>query len=114
MTKKDCFNALLAIEEVANNENLVLFIEHEIELLDKKNSADKKPTATQVANKSTQEAIYEGMESGKYYTITELIKAIPELAEMTNQKVSALVKQMIDTKISRVEDKRKAYFVKID
>lgn len=112
MTKKDYFNAILTNYALTEDEKA--FINHEIELLEKKNAADKKPTATQVANKSTQEAIYEGMESGKYYTITELIKAIPELAEMTNQKVSALVKQMIDTKISRVEDKRKAYFVKID
>lgn len=114
MTKKDCFNALLAIEEVANNENLVLFINHEIELLDKKNSADKKPTAQQVANKSVQEAIYEGMESGKLYTITDLIKEIPECADLQNQRVSALVKQMLDTKIERIENKRKAYFKKID
>jgi len=113
MTKKDCFNALLAIEEVAKNENLVLFINHEIELLDKKNSADKKPTAQQVANKSTQEAILNGMEEGKMYTITDLIKEIPECADLTNQRVSALVRQMLDVSIRRVEDKRKAYFIKM-
>ena len=112
MTKKDCFNALLAIKEVASNENLVLFINHEIELLDKKNSADKKPTAQQVANKSTQEAILNGMEEGKMYTITDLIKEIPECADLTNQRVSALVRQMLDVSIRRVEDKRKAYFSK--
>ena len=114
MTKKDYFAMLLNIDEVANNDALVAFIEHEVELLDKKNSADKKPTAQQIANKSVQEAIYDGMESGKLYTITDLIKDIPECAELTNQRVSALVKQMLDTKIERIEDKRKAYFKKID
>ena len=112
MTKKDYYTAILA--KYALTEDEKAFINHEIELLEKKNAADKKPTAQQVANKSTQDAIYEGMESGKLYTITDLIKCIPECADMTNQRVSALVRQMIGEKVERIEDKRKAYFKKID
>lgn len=112
MTKKDYYTAILA--KYALTEDEKAFINHEIELLEKKNAADKKPTAQQVANKSTQDAIYEGMESGKLYTITDLIKCIPECAEMTNQRVSAIVRQMIGEKVERIEDKRKAYFKKID
>ena len=112
MTKKDYFEQIK--RNYALTEDEVKFIDHEIELLEKKNAADKKPTAQQVVNKSTQDAIYEGMESGKLYTITELIKSIPECADMTNQRVSALVRQMIDVKVERIEDKRKAYFKKID
>ena len=112
MTKKDYFEQIK--RNYALTEDEVKFIDHEIELLEKKNAADKKPTAQQVANKSIQDAIYEGMESGKLYTITELIKSIPECADMTNQRVSALVRQMIDVKVERIEDKRKAYFKKID
>ena len=114
MTKKDYFNALLNIDEVKANAAMVDFINHEIELLDKKNSAERKPTAQQVANKGIQEAIIEGMEKGKLYTITDLIKCIPECAEMTNQRVSALVRQMLGVSIERVEEKRKAYFKLID
>ena len=116
MTKKDYFAILKATYPTTadNYDEVIKFIDHEIELLEKKNSADKKPTAQQVANKSVQEAIYDGMESGKLYTITDLIKEIPECADLTNQRVSALVKQMLDTKIERIEDKRKAYFKKID
>lgn len=112
MTKKDYFEQIKRKYALAEDE--VKFIDHEIELLDKKNSADKKPTAQQIVNKSTQDAIYEGMESGKLYTITDLIKSIPECADMTNQRVSALVRQMIGDKVERIEDKRKAYFKKID
>ena len=112
MTKKDYYTAILA--KYALTEDEKAFINHEIELLEKKNAADKKPTAQQVANKSTQDAIYEGMESGKLYTITDLIKCIPECADMTNQRVSAIVRQMIGDKVERIEDKRKAYFKKID
>ena len=114
MTKRDYFNALLAIADVQSTPTLVEFIEHELELLEKKNSVDKKPTATQVANTSIKDAIYEGMEDDRQYTITELIKEIDECAELTNQRVSALVRQMIaDGRIERTEDKRKSYFRKI-
>jgi len=116
MTKKDYFAILKATypKTADNYDEVIKFIDHEVELLEKKNSADKKPTAQQIANKTTQEAIYDGMESGKLYTITDLIKEIPECADLTNQRVSALVRQMLDTKIERIEDKRKAYFKKID
>jgi hypothetical protein len=81
---------------------------------EKKNSAEKKPTANQVANDGIKSAIFEGMESGRLYSITEMIKEIPACADLTNQKVSALVKQMIsDNLLERVEEKRKAYFRKI-
>ena len=44
-TKRMQFEALLNLADVQANSSLVDFINHEIELLDKKNSADKKPTA---------------------------------------------------------------------
>ena len=80
---------------------------------EKKNSAEKKPTAQQIANAAIQTAILEGMESGKRYTITELIKEIPVCNGLTNQRVSAIVRGMLGISIERVEDKRKAYFRKI-
>ena len=111
LTKRDHFNALLSIEDVKSNEVLVDFINHELELLAKKNSAEKKPTATQVANDGIKTAILNGMEEGKLYTITDLIKSIPEIADLTNQRISALVRQLIvDGKVERIEEKRKAYF----
>ena len=83
--------------------------------IDKKNSAERKPTATQTENVGLKSAIVEGMESGKAYTISELMKAIPELADLTNQRVSALVRQLKDEgKVSREEIKRKAYFTKVE
>ena len=113
ITKREKFEMLLAMESVKENEMLVEFIEHEIELLAKKNGSEKKPTAQQTANAEIQKAILEGMESGKRYTITDLIKEIPACAELTNQRVSALVRQLMPTYIERVEEKKKAYFVKV-
>lgn len=114
ITKAQKFEMLLAIAEVKNNEMLSEFINHELELLAKKNSAEKKPTTQQTANKAIVDAIVDGMENGRLYTITEIIKEIPECADLTNQRVSALVRGVLDTKIERVEDKRKAYFRKIE
>ena len=44
-------------------------------------------------------------------TISEMQKVNAELGEMSNQRISALVRQLInDGKVERIEDKRKAYF----
>ena len=114
ITKAEKFAILKTIPSVAENPMLVEFIDHELELLSKKNSSEKKPTANQVANEGLKEAILNGMESGKLYTITDMIKSIPALADLTNQRVSALVRQLIPNSIERVEEKRKAYFKKVD
>ena len=82
--------------------------------IDKKNSAERKPTATQTENVGLKNAIVEGMEVGKAYTISELMKSVPALADLTNQRVSALVRQLKDEgKVTREEIKRKAYFTKV-
>ncbi len=111
MTKADYFKQISANYPLTEDEQA--FIAHELELLAKKNSAEKKPTAQQVANAGVADAIYEGMVEGTLYTITDLIKQVPACAELTNQRVSAIVRGMIGTKVERVEEKRKAYFRKI-
>jgi hypothetical protein len=113
VTKREKFEMLKALSEVKANPMLTEFIDHELELLAKKNASEKKPTAQQVANAGVADAIYEGMVEGTLYTITDLIKQVPACAELTNQRVSAIVRGMIGTKVERVEEKRKAYFRKI-
>jgi predicted transcriptional regulator len=105
-------------EMIKANHNLsadeIAFIDHELELLAKKNSAEKKPTAVQVANEGIKADILDGMEIGKKYTITDLMKEIPACAELSNQRVSALVRQLVtDGAVERTEEKRKAYFHKV-
>lgn len=120
LTKKDHFNALLSIAEVAENPVLVAFIEHELELLDKKNAADRKPTAVQVANEGLREAILDFMEEGKGYTVSDLIKQVPACADLSQSKVSAILRPLLlvtakgeanpDGVLERYEEKGKAYF----
>lgn len=112
MTKAQMFAQILANYPLTEDEKA--FINHELDLLAKKNSADKKPTAQQTANKAICDAILNGMADGRLYTITEIIKEIPECADLTNQRVSALVRGMKDNGlVERVEEKRKAYFRKV-
>lgn len=120
LTKRDHFNTLLSITEVAENPVLVAFIEHELELLDKKNAADRKPTAVQVANEGLREAILDFMEEGKGYTVSDLIKQVPACADLSQSKVSAILRPLLlvtakgeanpDGVLERYEEKGKAYF----
>lgn len=113
MTKKDYFNLLLTKEEVKTDEKLVKFIENELNLLAKKSSGEKKPTAVQLENEGLKTAIlqYMGENPNLLMTITDMIKNIKELGELTNQRVSALVRQLVaDGVLNRTEVKRKAYF----
>lgn len=111
MTKMTYVNAL----EIAINSVESVEVREKLEALKvsiaKKNSAERKPTATQVANASLKEAIVNGMEVGKAYTITDLMKSIGALSELSNQRVSALVRQLVESgELVREEVKRKAYF----
>ena len=111
LTKRDHFNAILNNYPLTDEHRE--FVKHELELLAKKNSADKKPTAAQVANESIKQAILDGMEDNRLYTVTEIQKEIPACADLSNQRVSALLRQLKDDAlVVRTEDKRKAYFSK--
>ena len=113
ITKREKFEMIAKIGEVASNPMLAEFVAHELELLAKKNaSGEKKPTAVQIANEGIKDVIYEVLvENGGLMTITEMQKANEELGELSNQRISALIRQLLaDGKVERVEEKRKAYF----
>ena len=77
----------------------------------KKNTAERKPTATQKANEEFKSAIASGMESGKAYTITDLIKSVDAISELSNQRVSALLRQLIaEGQVVKTVDKKKSFF----
>ena len=113
LTKKDHFTALLALAEVQENQALVDFINHELELLSKKNSTERKQTAAQKENEGVKAIILAALTTTPAQ-ISELQKTHAELAEISNQKISALLRQLIiDNKVVRTEDKKKALFALI-
>ena len=113
LTKKDHFNALLALAEAQNDQTLVDFINHELELLTKKNSSERKPTAAQKENEGIKAIILAALTTTPT-SISDLQKKDAALAEISNQKISALLRQLIiDNKVVRTEDKKKALFALI-
>ena len=111
LTKKDYFKELREMVAEIGRTDLVDFIDHEIELLTKKGSKST-PTKTQVENEAIKEKIVATLvELGRYATITEIQGANTELTDLSNQKISALLKQLVDTNVvEKMIDKKKAYF----
>ena len=111
LTKKDYFKMLKGIDKVAENAELVKFIDHEIELLDRKNSADRKLSGNALANVELKKEIIEilSKKPEQLFTATEVQKAMKD--EYSNQRISALLKQLKeDGKVEKIQDKRKSFF----
>lgn len=118
VTKRERFAQLMEIvnaSQVENSAELVSFIEHEVELLNKKNSRSGKPTARQVENEEIKATILSIMERvGKPMTITQLLAEIGN-SELSNQRVSALVTQLKDSgEVVRTVEKKVAYYSLVD
>lgn len=123
LTKTMKYDMLLAIEEVNSNPILVEFINHEKELIAKKNTTDRKPTKVQVANVELAKNILAVMNCGQIYTVSEILKNLND-STLTQSKISAVIRPMLTvTKdgtvnpngvIERFEEKGKAYFRKLD
>ena len=114
ITKRESFTEIVEILKGLGKERLVGVMEHELELLAKKNAGGTgKPTAVQVANEGIKSEILECMtnEPNRLFTITEMIKEFECCKDLTLPKVTALVTQLKnEDKVVRVEEKRKAYF----
>ena len=80
--------------------------------VDKKNGAERKPTATQKENVGYKSAILEYLATCKEgQTIGDIIKGCAEVSDLTNQRVSAILRQLKDEgSVVRKEIKRMAYF----
>lgn len=112
ITKVDRYNELKAIPAVAENADLVAFIEHEIELLQKK-SANKKPAKESdefIALKEKVAAVLDDTPK----TVSDIIKSSADLAGLNTQKIVPVVKALIaDGVANRIEEKGKALFIAV-
>lgn len=111
LTKREVFSKMLEVSEIASNDLFVEFINHELELLDKKSSKSIQ-TKTQVENEGIKDTIVASLEKiGKAVTITELQEIDSEMANYSNQKLSALLKQLVsENRVQKVVEKKKSYF----
>lgn len=78
---------------------------------EKKATAPKKPTKTQLDNEPIKQAIMNVLALNDELTISEMLTKSPTLEGLTSQKVSALLTQLMKAgMVERVEKARKAYF----
>ena len=112
MTKRENYASIREIVEKLGRTDLVEFVDHEVELLNKKNNAPKKPTEKQVANEKLKDVILAEI-GDKPMTVTEMQTNISALADLSNQRVTAIVRQLVeDNSLIRTVVKRIAYFTK--
>lgn len=100
ITKREVVEKMLADSNIASNEVYVAYLENELELL-KKKSENKKATKNQTENVEIKEVIVEvlsRMGSGRAGEIQLAVQSTDKekYATLTNQRTSAILKQMID------------------
>ena len=122
VTKKEMFNTIIALaQEVEdldldfNTEEIVAFAQHEIEMLEKKaSSKSKKDKEKDKADEVLMTIILETLVGSTGMTASEILKANStrkEFEDISNQKVSALLKKMVDREeVKKFTDKRKSFF----
>ena len=110
MTKREMFAEIRKI--VADNAEMTAFIDREIELLNRKNSAPKKPTKVQVENEAFKEDILTALETlDAPVTITELCAGCESIAGLSNQRITHLLTDLRkEHKVMRTYVKKVAHF----
>jgi len=110
MTKKEMFVAIRKV--VADNADMVAFIDHELELLDKKRSATRKPTQKQVENLAFKELIYDALvEAGEAITMKDIFDAVPNIKGLSTQRVTHILTALIkEGKVEREIIKKVRYY----
>ena len=115
-----------ALSTVLSNENIVLAsdVREKLEALlasVSKKSGEKKDTAQQVENAEMVERIYQEMEADRTYSIAELLKELPVVADfnakheqdMSVQRMANLLKTLVDGgKVIKTTEKRRVYYTK--
>lgn len=114
MTKREYFGVLSQIVEnsgVANATEMLDFIAHEVELLNKKASKSSE-SKTQKENVAIKENLLKELANiENAVTITEFQEKSEYAKGFSNQKISALFKQMVESgDLVKTTDKKKSYF----
>ena len=116
ITKKEMFAHIIALAEgkevPVSAEEIVDFAKHEIDLLSKKTSNPSK-TKVQKENEGLIEQVFDILdEVGEPISVTELMKVSDFFAPYSNQKISALLKKLVECgRVERVAEGKKTLFV---
>ena len=110
ITKREVIGMMMNEEVVKANPTYVAYLENELALLDKK-AQNKKATKTQEQNKGINATILKVLATIGSGTVTDIQNGNEELSTLSNQKVSALVRQLVESgEVVRTTDKKKSIF----
>lgn len=110
ITKREVIGMMMNEEVVKANPTYVAYLKNELALLDKK-AQNKKATKTQEQNEGIKATILEALATIGKGTVTDIQNENAELSALTNQKVSALVRQLVESgKVVKTTDKKKSIF----
>lgn len=97
ITKLQVIEMMLADVVISNNEIYKKYLEHERDLLVAKKNAPRKTKANE-ENEGIKKVLLEEIAKGKG-TISDFQKRNAELAEYSNQKLSALLRQLFQADV---------------
>ena len=110
ITKREVIGMMMNEEVVKANPTYVAYLENELALLNKK-AQNKKATKTQEQNVSIKATILEVLAIIGSGTVTDIQDGNEELSALSNQKVSALVRQLVESgEVVKTTDKKKSIF----
>ena len=107
-TQKDFYNDIIKVLETEGRADLVEFCEGRIAVLDKKSANRSKKVNEE--NEAIKATILEVLATTEG-TVTDIQKASDVLAPLSNQKVSAMLRQLVaDNKVIKSTDGKKSVF----
>ena len=110
ITKREVIGMMMNEEVIKANPTYVAYLKNELALLDKK-AQNKKATKTQEQNKGIKAIILKALATIGSGTVTDIQNGNEELSTLSNQKVSALVRQLVESgEVVKTVDKKKSIF----
>ena len=110
ITKREVIGMMMNEEVIKANPTYVAYLKNELALLDKK-AQNKKATKTQEQNVGIKATILEVLTTIGSGTVTDIQNGNEELSTLSNQKVSALVRQLVESgDVVKTTDKKKSIF----
>lgn len=110
ITKREVIKMMMNEEVVKANPTYVAYLENELALLNKK-AQNKKATKTQEQNIGIKATILKVLATIGSGTVTDIQNGNEELSALSNQKVSALVRQLVESgEVVKTVDKKKSIF----
>ena len=110
ITKREVIGMMMKEEVVKASPTYMAYLENELALLDKK-AQNKKATKTQEQNVGITATILKVLATIGSGTVTDIQNGNEELSALSNQKVSALVRQLVESgDVVKTVDKKKSIF----